>query len=267
MAAVKAGGGRASARSGAMRPFVAMQVAFSLIVLFVGGLLVRSFVKLSSVNPGFAVSDVLLVSWEAVQRIEPTQQRAALLQVLDRLARSAGVAAVSAAEFNASRPALAERHPVPGTHTKQSKSTMAPVTPGYFETMQIPLLAGRTFVRGDLDAGRSHRGHRQRILREALLRWRARGRPPVRCALRQRAHAERGRRRRGGCSLRLAQIASADNLHAAPAGQLPHRVRPRSRRRDSDRIQAAGVGPRRHAALARDVHYHSAIPRRSYARA
>ena len=28
---------------------------------------------------------------------------------------------------------------------------MAPVTPGYFETMQIPLLAGRTFIRGDLD--------------------------------------------------------------------------------------------------------------------
>ena len=40
MAAVKVGGGRSSARTGAMRPFVAMQVAFSLIVLFMGGLLV-----------------------------------------------------------------------------------------------------------------------------------------------------------------------------------------------------------------------------------
>ena len=28
---------------------------------------------------------------------------------------------------------------------------MAPVTPGYFETMQIPLLAGRTFARDDFD--------------------------------------------------------------------------------------------------------------------
>ena len=42
-------------------------------------------VKLSSVNPGFAVSDVLLVSWEAVQRLEPDEERTALLQVIDRL--------------------------------------------------------------------------------------------------------------------------------------------------------------------------------------
>ena len=79
---------------------VVMQVAFSLIVILVGGLLVRSFVKLSSVNPGFAMSDVLLVSWEAVQRMEPNQQRAAQLQVLDRLRDIPGVAAVSAAEDN-----------------------------------------------------------------------------------------------------------------------------------------------------------------------
>ena len=65
MTALKATGGRTSARARAMRPFVVIQVAFSLIVLFVGGLLVRSFVTLSSVNPGFAMSDVLLVSWEA----------------------------------------------------------------------------------------------------------------------------------------------------------------------------------------------------------
>ena len=44
MVALKATGGRMSSRARAMRPFVVIQVAFSLIVLFVGGLLVRSFV-------------------------------------------------------------------------------------------------------------------------------------------------------------------------------------------------------------------------------
>ena len=151
MTALKATGGRTSVRGRAMRPFVVMQVAFSLIVLFVGGLLVRSFVTLSSVNPGFAAADVLLVSWETVQRIEPDRQRAALLQVLDRLRDLPGVAAVSAAEFNVLGRPWRNDIPVPGTGREAIEVTMAPVTPGYFETMQIPLLAGRTFVRGDLD--------------------------------------------------------------------------------------------------------------------
>jgi predicted permease len=91
------------------------------------------------------------VSWEAVQRVEPNQQRAALLQVLDRLRELPGVAAVSAAEFNVLGRAWRNVIPVPGTARETIDATMAPVTPGFFETMTIPLLAGRTFVRGDLD--------------------------------------------------------------------------------------------------------------------
>jgi putative ABC transport system permease protein len=154
MTALKASGGRASTRAWGMRPFVVMQVAFSLIVLFVGGLLVRSFVKLSNVNPGFATSDVLLVSWEAVERIEPKQQQAALLQVLDRLRDLPGVAAVSAAESNVLSRSWRYNLAAPGTAREMIEATMSPVTPGYFETMKIPLLSGRTFVRRDLETER-----------------------------------------------------------------------------------------------------------------
>jgi predicted permease len=150
MVALKAKGGRMSSRARAMRPFVVIQVAFSLIVLFVGGLLVRSFVTLTSVNPGF-VSDVLIVSWEPVQRIESNQQRAAVLQVLDRLRDLRGVAAASAAEFDVLGRPWRNEIPVPGTAREAIEVTMAPVTPGYFETMQIPLLAGRNFARADFD--------------------------------------------------------------------------------------------------------------------
>ena len=99
MTALKAGG-RSGARAGVMRPFVAAQVAFGLVVLFVGSLLVLSFARLSSVNPGFATSDVLLLNLETVQRVDVKEQRTALLAVLDRLRGVPGVLAVSSAEYN-----------------------------------------------------------------------------------------------------------------------------------------------------------------------
>jgi predicted permease len=152
MSALSASSRRTSGRGWVMRPFIVMQVAFSLIVLFVGGLLVRSFVKLAHVDPGFAISDVMLVSWEATPGVEPERQRDALLQALDRIREVPGVAAVSAAEFGALGRAWRNYIPVPGTPGERIEVTMAPVTPGYFETMRIPLLAGRSFVRLDLDA-------------------------------------------------------------------------------------------------------------------
>jgi len=150
MTALKTGGAHSSARTGLLRPFVVIQVAFGLIVLFVGGLLVLSFARLSSVNPGFSASDVLLLSLEAVQRVDATKQRAALLDVLDRLRSVPGVRAASAAEFNVLGRAWTHNVRVPGTEHDTIEATMAPVTPGFLETMKIPLVAGRTFERRDL---------------------------------------------------------------------------------------------------------------------
>jgi hypothetical protein len=134
-----------------MRPFVAIQVAFGLVVLFVGSLLVLSFAKLSGVNPGYATSNVLLFSLEAVQRVDAREQRAALLQVLDRLAGIPGVQAASSADYSMLGRAWTYNVRVPGSEHERIEATMAPVTPGFFETMNIPILAGRTFVRRDME--------------------------------------------------------------------------------------------------------------------
>jgi predicted permease len=150
MTALKSGGGRSGARAGAMRPFVAIQVAFGFVVLFVGSLLVLSFARLSNVNPGFAASDVLLLSIETVQRVDANQQRAALLQVLDRLRRVPGVQAASSADYNVVGRAWTYGARVPGAQHQTIEATMAPVTPGFFETMKIPVLAGRPFVPSDM---------------------------------------------------------------------------------------------------------------------
>jgi predicted permease len=151
MTPLKSGGGRSSTRMGALRPFVAIQVAFGLTVLFVGGLLLLSFIRLSRVELGFASADVLLVSMEPAQRVEPGRQRAALFETLDRLGRLPGVQAVSSAEYGVLGRPWTVFARVPASGREPIETTATPVTHGFFETMRIPLLAGRTFDRHDMD--------------------------------------------------------------------------------------------------------------------
>ena len=152
MTALKTGGGGSGIRAGVMRPFVAVQVAFGLVVLFVGSLLVLSFVRVSSVNPGFATANVLVLSLEAAAGSDANQKRTALLQVLERLRGIPSVQAASAADYNALGRAWTYGLRVPGTEHETFEATMAPVTPDFFQTMNIPVLAGRAFVNRDMDA-------------------------------------------------------------------------------------------------------------------
>jgi predicted permease len=149
--ALKSDGARGGARAGIMRPFVALQIAFSLVVLFVGSLLVLSFNKLTHVNPGFAASNVLLVSVETVQRLQPAEQRRSLFQALDRIRQVAGVQTASLAEFNVLGRAWTQVVRVPGTQYDTVETTVAPVSAGFFETMNIPVLSGRAFVQRDIE--------------------------------------------------------------------------------------------------------------------
>jgi putative ABC transport system permease protein len=73
--------------------------------------------------------------------------------VLDRLRDLPGVGAVSAAEGNELSP-FGYNDPVPGSASETIEANLARVTPGFFETMKIPLLAGRTFTFDDFDAER-----------------------------------------------------------------------------------------------------------------
>jgi predicted permease len=147
------GQGRASMRSGALRPFVAIQIAFGLMVLFVGGLLVQSFARLSGVNPGFVSSNVLVLSLEAIQRIDAAQQRAAVLELLPQLRSVAGVQVASATEFSALGRAWTHIIAIPGTARDRVESTVMPIAPRYFEAMQVPILAGRPFEDADMKSG------------------------------------------------------------------------------------------------------------------
>ena len=146
-------GTRSSFRVAALRPFVAAQVAFSLAVLFLGGLFVLSFVRLAGVNPGFASDNVLLLSLETVRRAPPEEQRTALMQVLERLRGVSGVGAASSAEFNVLGRPWTYGVRVPGSG-ETFEASIAPVLPQFFETMRIPPVAGRTFAESDVRGAR-----------------------------------------------------------------------------------------------------------------
>ena len=150
MTALRASGLRSVARGGLLRPFVVVQVAFSLAILFVGGLLVVSFVRLTAINPGYSGSNVLLLSIEPVRRVEPAERRAALTRVLDRVRAAAGVQHVASADFNLVGRAWTHSFRVPNTDGDRVEATMAPVTADFFATMGIPILAGRTFTSGEI---------------------------------------------------------------------------------------------------------------------
>jgi predicted permease len=144
--AIRAGGrGASAARLGLRRMLVVSQVALSL-VLVVGALLfVRSFRNLVSVDAGFQQEGILQANLDFNQLKLPEARRTPFL--MDTLARFTAVPGVSAAAYVSIVPLSGSswgRAIVVG-HERHTGIKFANVTPGYFRTMETPLLAGRDF--------------------------------------------------------------------------------------------------------------------------
>lgn len=146
-------GGR-GASDGPRRHFVrntlvVAQLAGSLLLLVVAGLFTRSLGKAQQMDLGFNPDHILDFSVD-IQQIgykEP-QGREFYHQISERIRAIPGVVSVAQAFsipmgiYSTDNPVIAEGHPLePG---KQPSSVMYnPVTPEFFETLQIPLLSGR----------------------------------------------------------------------------------------------------------------------------
>jgi putative ABC transport system permease protein len=139
---------------------VIVEVALALVLLVCSGLLIRSFVSLNKVSPGFNSRNALTVNIALPGRKyqNPDQYSAFFTQLLEKLAVLPGVTDVGATQslpvqgdylvgFKIQgRPAAA-----PG----EDKSTnYYAVTPGYFKSMGIPLIRGRLFTEQDNGNGR-----------------------------------------------------------------------------------------------------------------
>jgi len=150
------------ARRGKRRAFglrnvlVVAQVALSLVVLICGGLFIKSFRKAQTMDPGFDNTKGLIVSLSpTLVGYEEEQSRNFYKQVLDRVSHVPGVDAASYVRTlplgdssNSSGPILKEGEILErGSAGRNIMNTV--VSPGYFRTMQIPLVEGRDFDERD----------------------------------------------------------------------------------------------------------------------
>jgi predicted permease len=151
----KTGGGATGRRQMRLYDlFVAGQLAASMVLLIATGLLVQSFRHLAALDLGFAASGVVHCRVDlAPQRLQPAAATDVFAQLLDRARHLRGVRAA----------ALARSLPFDPGHTERGLLDVAPeeagaasgaarylvynaVSPGYFQTLRIPLRQGRDFA-------------------------------------------------------------------------------------------------------------------------
>jgi putative ABC transport system permease protein len=135
--------------------FVAAQVAVALVLLAGAGLLVRSLIGVLSVDRGFKSENRLLMTVSVPSSYGPARIGQTNQALIDRITGLTSV--VAAAAINV-RPlsrgsvglglAAADKPETPGGAVPWA--TWRIVTPGYFASMGLPLLAGREFTPQDV---------------------------------------------------------------------------------------------------------------------
>ena len=135
---------------------VVSEVALSLVLLVGAGLLIRSFAKLNQVDPGFNADRVLTLGVSLLPNKYPTDEHVATFysQILERSATVPGViSAAATSELPFSGNSTSDYFTIEGRPpiAKESEplTEYRVVTPGYFQSMGIPLSAGRDFSQTD----------------------------------------------------------------------------------------------------------------------
>jgi putative ABC transport system permease protein len=140
---------------------VVAEVALSVILLVLAGLLLRSFLTLRSVDPGFAAGRVLTLAVELPHRAykSPAQQLGYYKTVAQRLAALPGV---ESAAFSDAIPLQGPTMMIRGLFVeggeplppeKSPEVWVIGASPSYFGTMDIPILRGRALTPADVHDG------------------------------------------------------------------------------------------------------------------
>jgi predicted permease len=149
---------RSSSAKGRLRThgtLVIAEVGLAVILLVGSGLLLRSFVRLLKTDPGFQPERVLAVSLRApfARYREPAATVQFVERLTDRLRSLPGVRSVGAGSdipwtgYDENSSFAVEGRPVDPSNRNNTRAHFA--TPGFFETIGVPLLRGRYFNSAD----------------------------------------------------------------------------------------------------------------------
>jgi predicted permease len=135
------------------KALVVTQIALSMVLLLGAGLLVRSFQRLVSIDPGFQKERVLEISLSprpgGFQNLDLIGYRK---QLIERISRIPGVLSVSLSgdipSSNTYREAVSPTYADPSSGVMTSQEM---VWPGFFSTLGIRLMGGRDFGQTDDD--------------------------------------------------------------------------------------------------------------------
>ncbi len=136
------------------RTLVAAQIAISVIVLTTGFLFLRNLVDSSAISPGFNVLHTVRanVNLPPVGYADTRKKADYINQVVDALAALPGIEGVAAMRVVPFNGGTRFRVGVSFPDNRERRDVFFfwnGVTPGYFHTMSIPLLQGRTFSTAD----------------------------------------------------------------------------------------------------------------------
>ena len=147
----RSGGGRAASRL--RSALVAVEVGVSVVLLISSGLLIRAIWHVQAVDPGFRTESVLTLRTALASPVyrDSVRREQFLREVTSGVRALAGV---EGAAYISGLPMVLTGGitgiTIPGAEPRGNRSaSLRLVTPGFFETLEIPLLAGRDVSEAD----------------------------------------------------------------------------------------------------------------------
>jgi predicted permease len=146
----------AGSRSMLSKVLLVLQVAVSIVLLIVAGLFVRTLHNLRSVDVGFNTRNLVTFRVNpGLNRYDEARTTALYRQMSDRLHAVAGVRSVAVSNMplvsggvNSTSIFVGGRTYPPGQRDRDSINRLA-ISPNFFDTMEMPLRAGRGFTERD----------------------------------------------------------------------------------------------------------------------